>query len=283
MSTYQVYLVGKNMLRLLAFAGTCAAIVSTPLYASTLSGEFSGTFSAPTDPSAETFVYAGAGTNTLTWGAPSGEIEEIEEGDSATLSVTGGAFNFSDVSAGQYMLGQITWDNHSNWHAGGKWNSVLSLDLTINTPDGPSVQSIPLSFSLDNTTDMTIDTDFNEMIGVNPDTFSGLKLDVGAFDFPIDLGHGLGLTDIVFGLIDGGTSGTSGTYLPDTEYETFFEGLAWGSIFDPNSGVWQTREGGVATIGIFGTVSAVPLPAGVWLLMSALGGAFMMGRRKQTA
>jgi hypothetical protein len=64
------------------------------------------------------------------------------------------------------------------------------------------------------------------------------------------------------------------------------EGGLVGSIYDAGTGFWENREGGVSEIGIYADVTysgdfpPVPLPAGAWLLISGLTGAFMALRRK---
>jgi hypothetical protein len=272
------FFVSTNMLRPMTLVGPLVAAMALPSYASTLSGSFDGNFSAPTGHTAETLAYEGAGTNSLTWGAPTGAEVEVEAGDSTSLSIGGGSFDYQNAGPGSFLLGTITWDNHSNWHAGGTWNSVMTLILSLDTPDGAQNLSLPFSFSVYNSTDLTVDTDHNETTGQNPDEISGLFLESGALDMPIALGGGYGLKRISFQLDDAGTPGQDSIYK-----DVLYEGIDWGGRFDPETGLWETREGGTSVIGVYGTVAPVPLPAGLWLLLSGLGGAFLIGRRTKVA
>jgi hypothetical protein len=274
------------MVRSFALAGAVAAATMLPATASTPSGEFSGTFAEPTGQTSSTFVHEGAGTDTLTWGTPDGPSQTVEDGNAAVLSVDATNFSFANAGAGDFLLGSITWTNQSNWHTGGTWSSVMTLNLTLDTAAGQTTQSVPVSFTVYNSTDTTANTDFNETTGDTADEISGMVLDGSAFNVPIDLGHGLSLTEVLFRLDDAGTPGTNWTAATGFTHE----GAASGSQYDATTGLWENREGGTSVIGVYGTVSAqalpasgvpaVPLPAGLWLLLSGLGGAFLFGRRQ---
>ena len=269
-----VTFVGKIMLRSLALAGTVAVFSSVSANASTISGQFSGSFGAPSGETSDTFVHTGTGSNVLSWGAPSGPSSEVEEGNAASLAVNPLDFDYVP-EAGEFLLGTITWVNHSNWHTGGAWDSVLTLSLALDTENGPTVKSVPITLSMVNTTDGSGDTDLNEAQGSTPDQIFGLVFDSGAFDLPIKLGDGLSLTEVLFRLDDAGAPGTGWTSGDGFTYD----GSPSGSQFDANSGLWENREGGTSTIGVYGTVSAVPLPAGVWLMLSGMCGFAVVRRR----
>lgn len=260
------------MVRSMALAATLAATLALPGYASTLSGSFNGIFAEPTGHTAATFSHTGGGTSSLAWGGPSGPNQTVEPGNSASLTVAGGNFTFAGVEPGNYLLGTITWVNQSNWHAGGTWSSALMLDLLVNGSGGPISQSVSINFSTYNSTDSTANTTLNEQTGLNPDEISGFVLSGGAFDLPIAIGLDRSLSNLSFRLLDAGSPGTEISYL--------FNGAPAGSEYDPATGFWQNREGGTSVIGVYGTVSSVPLPAGAWLLISGLAAVVVAGRRK---
>lgn len=251
---------------------TCCGVAAS---ASTLSGQFSGSFGAPTSSTSSTFVHEGAGTNEFSWGAPSHGSSAVEEGNASSISANTNDFDFGTAQPGEFLLGSITWVNHSNWHAGGSWDNVLTLMLDIQTPNGIVQQSTPIGFSVYNSTDVSFSTDENERLGSNPDDISGFVFDGGAFDLPISLGNGLNLTEINFRLDDAGTPGAAWT---DADGFTH-NGGASAAQYDLLTGFWESREGGSSTIGVYGTVAAVPLPAGMLLMMSGLGGLVLLRRR----
>ncbi|MEP0960803.1 MAG: VPLPA-CTERM sorting domain-containing protein [Roseobacter sp.] len=273
MSRNVVKFVGKTMLKSIALAGTVACISTISAQASTLAGQFGGTISTPTGQTGSTFEHIGGETNALNWGTSSGASTTVVDGDSSKLSIDTFDFNYT-AAVGEHLLGTITWDNQSNWHAGGTWDSVLTLNLAFDTDTGGStVRSIPLTFSVYNSTDVDFDTNVNEQLGNNPDEISGFSLGENAFGLPIYLGDSLGITNIALRLDDAGSAGTV-----DNGYT--FDGSAAGSRYDAITGLWESREGGVSTIGVYATVAAVPLPAGLLLMFSGLGSFFVLNRRK---
>ncbi|MFK7763159.1 MAG: choice-of-anchor K domain-containing protein [Roseobacter sp.] len=269
--------VGKFMLRSSIMASTLALFLALPAYSATLSGDFSGSVVAPTTFSGDQLVHSGSGTDNFAWGASSGPAETVEDGDASEFLFESSSFNYSAIAPGDYLLGTITWVNESNWHAGGVWESTMTLNLSLDTPEGVVEKSLPISFTIDNTIDLYEDTDLNESTGSIPDVITGLSFAEGAFDLPIDLGGGLLLSDIFFQLDVAGTPGSAWT--PEDGF--MHNGVASASQFNPATGVWESREGGTSVIGIYGSVSPVPLPAGIWLMISGLGGVFMMRRRKE--
>ncbi len=269
--------VGEIMLRSSTIASTLAFFCAFPAYSATFSGDFSGSVTAPTEYTGDNFVSTGSGTDTFVWGAASGPSETVEDGNASELIFETSGFSYSGVTPGDYLLGTITWVNESNWHAGGVWESVMTLNLSLDTPDGTVEKTLPISFTIDNTIDLYADTDLNESSGSIPDVISGLSFAQGAFDLPIDIGHGLRLSDVFFQLDDAGAPGVQAR----PEDQLMSDGVASASQFNPATGVWESREGGTSVIGVYGSISPVPLPAGIWLMISGLGGAYVMTRRKK--
>lgn len=267
------------MLKSVALIGAVVVMNTASAHASTITGQFGGTLSAPTGQTGAKLVSDGAGTDTLSWGAASGAASTVQHGNASALSVTGGSFDHGPARSGEFLLGSITWNNQSNWHAGGTWNSIMSLNFSFDTPSGPATQSVPISFSIENTTDVKYDTSENEILGSNPDVLRGLVLAADAFDTPLSLGNGFQLSSVTLRLDDAGTPGTAWADLGSFMHA----GAASGSQFDGTSGLWETREGAISTIGVYGTISAVPLPAGLWLMISGLGGIMVMRRRAAAA
>lgn len=267
------------MLKSIALTGVVVVLNTAAAHASTITGTFGGSFSAPTGHTGSNLVSDGSDTSTLNWGAASSADSAVAHGNASSLSVKGGAFDHGAARSGEFLLGSITWNNQSNWHAGGTWGSILTLNLGFDTPGGASVHSTPISFSVENTIDAKYDTSENEILGSNPDALRGLIFDADAFDVPINLGNGFQLSTVTFRLDDAGTPGTAWADLGSFMHD----GIASGSEFNQSTGLWETREGATSTIGVYGTISAVPLPAGVWLMISGLGGLVMMRRRAASA
>ena len=265
------------MLRSFAIASSVAFLCAQPASSSTIAGQFGGTFAAPTDHTGATFVYDGEGSSALRWGSPSGPSQTVETGNASVMTISSGAFSHATSVNGEYLLGSVTWENQSNWYSGGIWNSILTLNLAVNTATGLSTRSVDVNFSIDNTTDEVYDTATNEVTGNNPDVVAGFTLSDGDFGAPIDLGNGWVFSDLLFRLDNAGTSGTNVT----TATGDTLIGTSFGSIFDDATGAWTTREGTTATIGIYANLTAVPLPAGLWLLLSGLTGVFMIGRQQK--
>lgn len=262
------------MLRSLALAGVVAISGTAAAYASTLSGTVTGSFSAPTGQTGSTLVQDGAGTDTLSWGAPSGRATTVEKGNAAALSVNPSTFSHANARSGEYLLGSVSWVNHSNWYTGGTWDSVMSLDMSFDTATGTLVHSIPVTFTMVNTQDTSFSTDENERTGSNPDVVRGFDLN-GALSAPLKLGGGLSLTQLRFRLDDADTPGTAWTSSTGFTHN----GVASGSQYDPTTGLWESREGGTSTIGIYGSLTAVPLPAGMILMLSGIASFFVLRRR----
>lgn len=262
------------MVKYYVLASAVALISTTAAQASTVSGQFSGTIAAPTTTTSPGMVHSGDGQSVFRWGTPSGPATEVEVGNSASLAVSTTSFSHDVLRNGDFQLGTITWDNQSNWYPGGTWSSVMTLNLDFDTPNDLAPISHDLKFSSVNTTDSYANTDRNEQTGNNPDDLGGIVLSSSAFNVPLDLGEGLTLESVFFQLDDAGTPGTpwngTGPFLS-------FNGAA--SQYDPATGLWRMREGGTAVIGVYGTISTVPLPAGMWLLLAGLGGIATFGRR----
>jgi hypothetical protein len=273
---------GEIMFRSLALASLLSFATVASVGASTLSGDFGGTIAIPTGATSSTFVHQGGGGNTLTWGAPSGGVQQVQQGNASTLSVDNNAFSHSLSGAGEFLLGTISWENQSNWHHGGTWNSVMTLELSFNAPSGTITRDLLLDISVVNTTDLTDNTDLNEATGsaASADRLTGRVVRNGLSANPIDLGQGYRLDSVLFRLVSTGAPGTEASF--------FNNGSASGSRFDPATGLWENREGGVSQIGLFASVSterlesisAVPLPAGLWLLLAGLGSLVLSKRRK---
>lgn len=263
------------MMKQLALSGIFCVCFAGLANAATVSGNFTGTIDAPSGATGS-LVSTGGGTNALAWGTPNSGSNVVEAGNSSSLTVNNGSFSEDVVSAGRILLGTITWNNQSNWNTGSSWTS--GVNLTLDFADlAPVDQSV--DFSILNTTDLSGNTDFNETTGQRPDWISSMQLGSDAFDVPIALGDGLTLTSVFFQMVSPGSAGTSVDYTAGISYG------GDGSWFNPNTGNWVNREGGTSTIGIYGEVSTVPLPAGVWFLLGGLGGLAALGRRrtKQTA
>ncbi len=268
------------MFRYSAFA-SCVLVATTQFAQSaTLTGTFDGTFSAPaaaTSPIAQ----QGGGTETLSWGASNSTATTVTQGDSSTLSLNGTSFSYQAITPGQFFLGSIIWENQSNWRTGRTWNSVLSLSLDIDAAAGPIRRSADVAFSLENTTDVSFDTNVNETNGRNPDVIRGFAINSAAYGAPVKLGNGYQLTGVSFRLDDAGTFGSAAGGFDGLGF--LVDGAPAGSSYFADSGLWLNREGGVSEIGVYAEVSAVPLPAGVWLLISGLAGAFVTLRRRARA
>ncbi|MEP2471959.1 choice-of-anchor K domain-containing protein [Roseobacter sp.] len=228
--------------------------------ASTVSGNFSGTIDAPSDASGSSIAYIGAGTSTLAWGTQSDGSSTVQTGDASSLTINSTSFDFDAValSTGSILLGTITWDNQSNFSAGGDWTSAINLDINISAPSSVSL-SETVAFGISNTTDTYRDTDENERLGTVPDLITGLILDADAFSAPIDLGNGYLINSL------------------------FFAEIGTGNTFNDLTGLWTNVEGGVSTIGIYAEVAPIPLPAGIWLMLGGLGSFAAIRRRKKAA
>ncbi len=270
------------MVRSLALAGAFTALVSSPVFASTISGNITAKIAAPDGcaPTGE-FVCEGGGSNSLQWGSGDWENQSVNGTNPSVLTVSEGPFSIS--GPGVVNLGAITWVNMASWYAGGVWDSTVTLEL------GDPSRSVSFGFSIDNTADPTNNADVNNKSGHNPDVITLMS---GPLDSPLDLGNGLILSELSFSLEDAGTPGQDASeWFWNYEEEKWewltFEGLDWGSRYDPETGIWENREGGTSVMRVYGNVysvpniSAVPLPAGLWLLISGLGGVFMLGRRRQ--
>jgi hypothetical protein len=243
------------MIKRIALSGAFFVCIAGFAQAATVSGNFGGTISAPS--SAPGIVATGVGTDSLAWGTPSYKSTDVETDNSSSLTVNKGPFEQTTFTAGKILFGTITWNNQSNWHTGGSWDSIVNLSIDFDAPTDLAALVLSFGFSLTNTPDDSYITKTNEDTGLNPDVISGLKLSVTPINFPISLGDGLRLTSVFFGLESAGN----------------------GSSFDMANGEWVNREGGTSTIGVYGNISAVPLPAGLWLLLGGLGGLAAVRRR----
>ncbi len=246
------------MIKRIALSGAFFVCIAGFAQAATVSGTFGGTIDAPSNAKGSIEV-TGAGSKKLAWGSPSDEPTDTDvvAGNSSSLAVNGGSFG-EDVSvAGKIRFGTITWNNQSNWNTGSIWDSNVNLSIDFDAPTDLAALDLSFGFSITNTPDVSYTTDTNESTGLNPDVISGLKLSATPFDFPISLGDGLRLTSVFFGLESAGN----------------------GSSFDMANGEWINREGGTSTIGVYGNISAVPLPAGLWLLLGGLGSLAAVRRR----
>jgi hypothetical protein len=200
----------------------------------------------------------------------------VESGNASSLTVNSNSFSINAGAPGDVFIGSITWENQSNWHIGGTWNSILSLSILLNTAGGPVLLDAPLDFTLENTTDFTADTAHNEATGERPDTLSGLVLGTSSFALPVSLGHGLSLSGLSFRLSKAGTPGTAWNATDGF----MFDGQPSGSRFDATTGFWENREGGISTLDLYAMVEPVPLPAAFWLLLSRFGGVLLIKRRR---
>ncbi|MEM9576566.1 MAG: choice-of-anchor K domain-containing protein [Pseudomonadota bacterium] len=272
------------MLRSIALAGAVSALVSMPVIASTIPGNITATIAAPEGcAQTETFVCDGGGTDSLKWGSGNWKKHTVDGTNPSVLTVSGGPFSIA--SPGRVTLGTITWLNMATWYTGGVWDSTITFEL------GTPSSSVNIDFTIDNTADATNKPRVNNKSGQHPDA---ITLTASPLASPLDLGNGLLLSGLSFGLIDAGTPGQDASawfwnYGKGKWERRTYEGLEWGSKFDPETGLWENREGGTSILQVYGNVepapdmSAVPLPAGVWLLLSGLGGAFMIGRRRRAA
>jgi hypothetical protein len=251
------------MIKRIALSGAFFVCIAGFAQAATVSGTFGGTIDAPSNAK-PTIEVTGEGSKKLAWGSPSDEPTDTDvvAGNSSSLAVNDGSFS-EDVSvAGKIRFGKITWNNQSNWNTGSIWDSNVNLRIDFDVPTGLAVLDQSFGFSITNTPDVSYTTGNNEETGLNPDVISGLKLSATPF-VPISLGDGLRLTSVFFVLEDAGIAGTKTTI----------------SSFNSATGKWINREGGTSTIGVYGNISAVPLPAGLWLLLGGLGGLAVVRRR----
>ncbi|MFK7880380.1 choice-of-anchor K domain-containing protein [Roseobacter sp.] len=249
------------MFKHLAIAGVFTIGVVSTAHASTVSGSFSGTIGAPSGATNPSIQYIGAGTSKLEWGTPGYGQTTVASGDSSSLTINDLDFSFDkdDLKAGSVLLGTITWNNQSNWHTGSDWSSSVNLNIDFLVPSAVSLgQSV--AFGITNTPDKSYNTNKNEQTGNNPDLISDLVLDANAFGVPIKLGDDYKLTSVFFS----------------------HEAVGKGSTYDPSTGLWTNVEGGTTSIGIYGEISAVPLPAGMWLMLAGLGSLAAMRRRKKS-
>ena len=251
-------------------AACAAALCATSSVASTISGDFSGTISDPSGTNTTPLRVTGENTDTLHWGTPNSTSRTVRASDSSVLSVHGQSFQHSVSEAGDILLGSISWVNHSNWFSGRNWDSVLSLDLNFDTVGGGVSRSVQVDFSTYNSIDGSANTALNERRGDSPDEISGFYIDTANLNLPVVLDDGIKVMDIFFRLDDAGTPGTRTGFLHN--------GQASGSTYDQSTGLWVNREGGTSTIGVYASVAPVPLPAGVWLILSGLG-SFVLARR----
>ncbi|MEP2028908.1 MAG: VPLPA-CTERM sorting domain-containing protein [Paracoccaceae bacterium] len=256
------------MLRQFALSGAFAVMFAGLAHAATVSGNFSGTIDAPSGATS-TLVATGQGTNSLAWGTPTHTATQVQAGNSSSLTVNNSAFSTNAATTGvtKILFGTITWNNQSNWKTGGSWTSNVNFNIDFSAPSNPVSLGQSVGFSIVNTTDISGNTTTNETTGLNPDKISSLLLSSTAFGVPVSLGQGLVLTSVFFGLENAGTAGTQTAV----------------SSYDAATGQWINREGGTSTIGIYGNVSAVPLPAGVWLMLGGLGGLAALRRRSRKA
>lgn len=274
------------MLRSFLIPTTIAMAVCAPAYASTVSGIFSGTIATPTNVTEQTvagydkdgqkiadyeFVHSDGGQDTFMWGTMSPSLG-AQENNSTMLSVDEGSFELSASSSEPTLLGTITWLNRSNWLAGGSWDGSFTFMLDIDNDAVPNPLTQTVDFSITNTADLTMSVEENESSDATPDFITGLQFPDGAFGTPISLGNNLVLTGVSFGVLDGGTVGTDGSL------------SNYASWFDAETGIWENNEGSTSVIGVYATVASVPLPAGVWLMLSGFGGLMLMRKRtKQIA
>ena len=256
------------MFKKIALSGAFAVLFTGLAHAATVTGNFTGTIDVPSGASSN-LVATGQGTNALAWGTPTYTATQLEAGNSSSLAINNGTFGTNVVTAGisKILFGTITWNNQSNWNTGGNWTSNVNMNIDFAAPSTPVSLGQSVGFSVANTTDASGNTTTNESTGLNPDKISSMFLSSTAFGVPINLGQGLVLTSVFFGLENAGTAGTH-------------TGV---SSFDTASGEWINREGGTSTIGIYGNISAVPLPGGVWLMLGGLGGLVALRRRSKRA
>jgi hypothetical protein len=256
------------MFKKMALSGAFVVLFAGLAHAATVTGNFTGTIDAPSGASSS-LVATGQGTNALAWGTPTYTATQVQAGNSSSITVNNGSFGMDVVTAGvsKILFGTITWNNQSNWNTGGSWTSGVNLNIDFSAPSNPIGLGQSVAFSIANTTDASNNTTTNETTGLNPDKINSMFLSSTAFGVPINLGQGLVLTSVFFGLENAGTAGTQ-------------TGI---SSFDTATGEWINREGGTSTIGIYGNISAVPLPAGVWLLLGGIGGLAALRRRAKQA
>ncbi|SFF86679.1 VPLPA-CTERM sorting domain-containing protein [Roseobacter denitrificans] len=261
------------MVRYVMFAACAAVLSATSSVASTISGDFSGSISDPRGSNTTPMRTVGQNTDTLYWGTPNATSRNVNKSNSSVLSVHGQSFNHTFSGPGDVLLGSISWVNHSNWFAGRRWSSVLSLDIDFDTASGGVSQSLQVGFNTYNSIDGSVNTNRNERTGDNPDEISGFYIDTSDLNLPVALDGGLKVMDIFFRLDDAGTPGTRTGFLHN--------GQASGSTYDQSTGLWVNREGGSSTIGVYASIAAVPLPAGIWLMLSGLGSVLLARRFKR--
>ena len=248
------------MIKRIALSGAFFVCIAGFAQAATVSGNFGGTIDAPSN--ATGIVATVVGTNSLAWGTPKHSESNVVGGNSSSLTVNNASFERTNFTAGKILFGTIIWNNQSNWRTGGNWDSNVNLSIDFDAPTDLAALDQSVGFSITNTPDVSYYTDDNESTGLNPDLISGMKLDATAFGVPINLGDGLRLTSVFFDL----------------------ESTSNGGSFNSATGLWENPEGGTSIIGVYGNISAVPLPAGLWLLLGGLGGLAAVRRSaKETA
>lgn len=259
-----------NMVRSMMLAACAAALYATSSGASTISGDFSGTISNPNGTNTRPLITDGHDTDALHWGTAGWNVKTVDRSDASVLSVNAQSFNHTVSGSQAVLLGTISWVNHSNWYAGSTWDSVMTLDLGFDSQNGSVSQSLDVGFTAYNSTDETANTNLNEQTGNHADEIRGFYIDTSALNLPVALDGGIRVMDIFFQLDDAGTPGTETSFLHNGE--------AAASSYNETTGLWVNREGGSSTIGVYAEVSAVPLPAGLWLFMSGFGGFWWVKR-----
>lgn len=159
-------------------------------------------------------------------------------------------FNYTNITAGEYLIGGLKWKNASS--AGSITDDAFSLFATLSLDlDIPelAIANQAVSFAINNTANPPGDT-----LGSSALMVGGLTYNLA---LPIDLGDGL--------LLSGFT--IKGDGHPDNTY-------------DPVTGVWELEEDKKAKLYFYANVTQIPLPAAGWMLIAGLGGLAALRRRR---
>ena len=206
---------------------------------------------------------SGGADNLLAWGGSTTAdpvpcpITSGHRPDS-TLTIETVEFDAAIGEAGTtaVKVGQLTWFNASTW-ADKTPDFRIDGALTVDV-DQPGVFAFSeeLRFRVTNTSNSSDPT---------ADRIRIVSFDGFGLTSPLSLGGGLFLESFSFLLDDGGNGNLVKVEDKDGQYR------------------WINPEHGTSSLHIMANISAVPLPAGAWLLLSGVGGFALLRRRAARA